>query len=76
MPEKYAVWAARRLTVRQTPGITFEDAASVPEAGFIALQAIREVAATIDRRYPLHEVPEAIRYLGWGHLKGMVVITM
>src|SRR3990170_3846147 len=30
----------------------------------------------IDRRYPLSEVPEALRYLGEGHAKGKVVITM
>lgn len=34
------------------------------------------VMATIDRRYPLHEVPDAIRYLGAGHSKGKVVITV
>ena len=30
----------------------------------------------IDRRYPLSEVPEALRYLGEGHAKGKVVITV
>src|SRR5215216_1156730 len=30
----------------------------------------------IDRRYPLSEVPEALRYLGEGHAKGKLVITM
>ncbi len=35
-----------------------------------------EIAATIDRRYPLDQVPEAIRYLGEGLSKGKIVITM
>ena len=30
----------------------------------------------IDRRYPLSEVPEAIRYLEAGHAQGKVVITI
>jgi NADPH:quinone reductase-like Zn-dependent oxidoreductase len=34
-----------------------------------------KVNTVIDRRYPLSEVPEALRYLGEGHAKGKVVIT-
>ena len=35
-----------------------------------------KVAPVIDRRYPLSEVPEALRYLEEGHVKGKVVITL
>jgi len=35
-----------------------------------------KIVPVIDRRYPLSEVPEALRYLGAGHSKGKVVITM
>ena len=35
-----------------------------------------KVEPVIDRRYPLSEVPEAIRYLEEGHAKGKVVITV
>jgi len=35
-----------------------------------------KVVPVIDRRYPLREVPEAIRYLEAGHAKGKVVITV
>jgi NADPH:quinone reductase-like Zn-dependent oxidoreductase len=35
-----------------------------------------KVVPVIDRRYPLSEVPEALRYLGEGRTKGKVVITM
>jgi NADPH:quinone reductase-like Zn-dependent oxidoreductase len=35
-----------------------------------------KIATVIDRRYPLSEVPEALRYLGEGHAKGKVIITV
>ncbi len=35
-----------------------------------------KVVPVIDRRYLLSEVPEALRYLGEGHAKGKVVITV
>jgi len=34
------------------------------------------VTPVIDRRYTLSEVPEAIRYIGKGHVQGKVVITV
>ncbi len=34
-----------------------------------------KVVPVIDRRYPLREVAEALRYLEEGHAKGKVVIT-
>ncbi len=35
-----------------------------------------KVVPVIDKRYPLREVPEAIRYLEEGHARGKVVITV
>jgi NADPH:quinone reductase-like Zn-dependent oxidoreductase len=35
-----------------------------------------KIVPVIDRRYPLREVPEALRYLGEGLVKGKVVITV
>ena len=35
-----------------------------------------KVVPVIDRRYPLSEVPEALRYVGEGRAKGKVVITV
>lgn len=35
-----------------------------------------KIVVTIDQRYPLSEVPEALRYLGEGHAKGKVVIQI
>lgn len=34
-----------------------------------------KIKPVIDRRYPLREVPEALRYLEQGHARGKVVIT-
>ncbi len=35
-----------------------------------------KVVPVIDRRYPLSEVAEALRYLGEGHARGKIVITL
>lgn len=35
-----------------------------------------KVVPVIDKRFPLHEVPDALRYLGEGHTQGKVVITL
>ena len=35
-----------------------------------------QITTVIDRRYPLSEVPEALAYLGGGHAKGKVIITV
>lgn len=35
-----------------------------------------KVTSVIDRRYPLSETPEAIRYLEEGHARGKVIITI
>jgi NADPH:quinone reductase-like Zn-dependent oxidoreductase len=35
-----------------------------------------KVMPVIDRRYPLRDVPEALRYQGEGHSRGKIVITV
>lgn len=35
-----------------------------------------KISPVIDKRYPLHELPDAMRYLEAGHARGKVVITM
>ena len=50
-----------------------------PNKGMSVLKEFLEagkVAPVIDRCYPLEAVAEAIRYLGEGHAKGKVVITL
>jgi NADPH:quinone reductase-like Zn-dependent oxidoreductase len=36
----------------------------------------QKIAIVIDRRFPLSEVPDALRYLGEGHAKGKVVVLV
>ncbi len=40
------------------------------------LLAAGKVVPVVDRRYPLSDVAEAIRYLEEGHARGKVVITV
>ncbi len=53
--------------------------AKISKEDLIVLKELIEagkVTPVIDRRYPLSEVPDAIRYLGEGHARGKVVITI
>ncbi|HEY1354585.1 MAG TPA: NAD(P)-dependent alcohol dehydrogenase [Ktedonobacteraceae bacterium] len=53
--------------------------ASMNQQDLLYLKGLLEagtVVAVIGRRYPLHEVSEAIRYLEGGHARGKVVITV
>jgi NADPH:quinone reductase-like Zn-dependent oxidoreductase len=45
-------------------------------APLVELCQAGKVAVVIDRRYPLSQVPEALRYLGEGHAKGKVVVIV
>ena len=50
-----------------------------PNKGLAFMKELLEagkVLPVIDRRYPLSEVPEALRYFGEGHARGKVVITL
>jgi NADPH:quinone reductase-like Zn-dependent oxidoreductase len=40
------------------------------------LLAAGKIVPVIERRYPLRDVAEAVRYLEGGHAKGKVVITV
>lgn len=40
------------------------------------LYETRKIVPVIDRSFPLREVPDALRYLGDGQVKGKIVITM
>ena len=60
---------------KKTRGVS----ANVNQKDLVFLKELLEagkVKPFIDRRYPLSEVPEALRYLGEGHARGKVVITI
>jgi NADPH:quinone reductase-like Zn-dependent oxidoreductase len=42
----------------------------------IGLLEAGKVVPVIDKRYPLNEVAEALRYLGAGHARGKLVIQV
>jgi NADPH:quinone reductase-like Zn-dependent oxidoreductase len=53
--------------------------ASFKREDFVALQELLEagkVTPIVDRTYPLGQVAEALRYLGEGHARGKVVVTV
>ena len=57
--------------------ITYETSPNQKDLAYIKeLLEAGEVVPVIDRRYPLSEVPEAIRYLEDGHARGKVIITV
>lgn len=57
----------RILAARPSP-------ADLETLGELAAQG--KLRAVIDRRYPLEEAPQAMRYLGAGHAQGKVIITV
>jgi NADPH:quinone reductase-like Zn-dependent oxidoreductase len=52
--------------------------ASIKKADLMALNELLEggkIASFIGRRYPLDQVPDAVRYLAKGHARGKILIT-
>ena len=53
--------------------------AHIDQKDLLTLKELLEagkIVPAIDKRYPLNQVPEALRYLGAGHARGKVVITV
>jgi NADPH:quinone reductase-like Zn-dependent oxidoreductase len=63
-------WFVSQSLVMMLAKMNKEDLAVLRE-----LMEAGKVTPVIDKRYPLSEVPEAIRYLEEGHARGKVVIT-
>ena len=57
-------------------GAMYTDPNRKDYAFLIELIEAGKVVPIIDRRYPLNDVPEALRYYGEGHAQGKVVITV
>lgn len=57
----------------------FMGIAKINQEDLVVLQQLlvtRKIAPVIDRRYPLSETAEAMRYIGLGHASGKIIITM
>lgn len=61
--------------VSQKPAVVFAKITKEDLTVLHDLMKAGKVRPVIDRRYPLVELPEAIRYLEEGHARGKVVIT-
>lgn len=64
-------WSGSQSMVPMLAKVRQEDLDALKE-----LMEAGEVTPVIDRRYELHEVPDAIRYVEAGHTRGKVVITV
>lgn len=62
--------------VKQDLGVMFAELTKEDLNVLAGLMQSGDVKPVIDRRYPLSEVPEAIRYLETGRARGKVIITM
>jgi NADPH:quinone reductase-like Zn-dependent oxidoreductase len=66
--------------VSEKGGRTLVNLAATPDRQDLAyvkeLIETGQVVPVIDRRFPLHELPEALRYYGQGHARGKVVIVI
>jgi len=68
-----------RMSKPEGKQIIFQGMASTAHENLLTLKGLLEtgkIVPVIDRRYPLSETAEAIRYLEAGHAQGKVVITV
>jgi threonine dehydrogenase-like Zn-dependent dehydrogenase len=65
----------RSRLVPSRVGFALEHGCSWRRVALKELIEADKITPVIDRRYPLRDVPEAIRYLDAGHARGKVVIT-
>ena len=76
-PLKHIVRTRLAATGRSQKVVTFIAKITKEDLGVMAeLVGSGKVKPVIDRRYPLSEAAEALRYLGTTHARGKVVITV
>ena len=71
--------AGTRLTAIGRSQTVKNFVAKVNKEDLVVLQELLQdgkMRSVIDRRYELSQVPDALRYLGEGHARGKVVITV
>ena len=68
------LWVSVTRSQKMIPMLTQPDQADL--AYLKELLEAKKVIPVIDRTYTLSDVPEAIRYIGKGHARGKVIITM
>lgn len=66
-----SVTGGNKIGTFMTDGTKMEDLIFIKE-----LLETGDVVPVIDRCYPLHETPDAIRYLEEGHTRGKVIIAV
>ena len=68
------ITAAARI--RQAPAEVLMTKMTAADLGAVAdLLAAGTITSVVDRRLPLAQAPEALRYIGTGHARGKVVLT-
>jgi len=65
-----------RSSCRQNHALTQHFYARLDAAGLIEERPVRQVWSSIDRRFPLSEVVEALRYVDDGHARGKVLVEV
>jgi NADPH:quinone reductase-like Zn-dependent oxidoreductase len=77
MPRVFMIALTSPLITRSKKLVILAHKPNAKDLNFMSdLFEAGKVVPVIDRRYPLSEVPEALRYFGEGHHQGKIVITL
>jgi NADPH:quinone reductase-like Zn-dependent oxidoreductase len=77
MPRVFMIALTSPLITRSKKLVILAHKPNAKDLNFMSdLFEAGKVVPVIDKRYPLSEVPEALRYFGEGHHQGKIVITL